>query len=211
MHSRFTQADRRELETKICGDKDRQIVGQFQNPKPDNKNEGKILVATQVVEASLDIDADVLFTEIAPLDALVQRMGRVWRRYGPMKKPEEIPEISSPNVYIWVFRHSLHSGQHYVYDNDLVLLTLKLLQDRRENANYKDWLVNLPTEDRIEAGLKEVFGSPEDQPKKVQGRKRGKSKDVNTIAASGSQEFQVALSEYDKFDLVEKLYDLPDD
>jgi len=203
LHSRFTPADRSELEAKL--------VEEFKNPKPNNENEGKILVATQVVEASLDIDADVLFTEIAPLDALVQRMGRVWRRYGPMKKPEEIPEISSPNVYIWVFRHSLHSGQHYVYDNDLVLLTLKLLQDRRENANYKDWLVNLPTEDRIEAGLKEVFGSPEDQPKKVRGRKRDKSKDVNPIAVSGSQEFQVVLSEYDKFDLVEKLYDLPDD
>ncbi|WP_297504493.1 CRISPR-associated helicase Cas3' [Thermococcus sp.] len=39
-----------------------------------------ILVATQVVEVSLDIDYDVLYTEAAPVDALIQRFGRVNRR-----------------------------------------------------------------------------------------------------------------------------------
>lgn len=39
-----------------------------------------ILVATQVVEVSLDIDYDVIYTEAAPIDALVQRFGRVNRR-----------------------------------------------------------------------------------------------------------------------------------
>ncbi|WP_457742239.1 CRISPR-associated helicase Cas3' [Thermococcus sp.] len=39
-----------------------------------------ILVATQVVEVSLDIDYDTLYTEIAPIDALIQRFGRVNRR-----------------------------------------------------------------------------------------------------------------------------------
>lgn len=219
LHSRFTQADRSDLETQICGDKDRRIVGEFQNPKPDSENQGKILVATQVVEASLDIDADVLFTEIAPLDALVQRMGRVWRRYGPLAKLEEIPILENPNVYVWVFKQGLHSGQHHVYDTDLILLTLKLLKDTSTNQlkeDYKDWLATKtkdhpPAEGRIEAVVEEVFGVQENPQKKARGRKRSKSKDVNPVAASGSQEFQVTLSEYDKFDLVEKLYDLPDD
>jgi len=39
-----------------------------------------ILVATQVVEVSLDIDYDTLYTEMAPIDALIQRFGRVNRR-----------------------------------------------------------------------------------------------------------------------------------
>ena len=41
---------------------------------------GTIFIATQVVEVSLDISYDVLITEIAPVDALVQRMGRVNRQ-----------------------------------------------------------------------------------------------------------------------------------
>ena len=41
---------------------------------------GTILVATQIVEVSLDISYDVLFTEVAPIDALVRRLGRDNRR-----------------------------------------------------------------------------------------------------------------------------------
>jgi CRISPR-associated endonuclease/helicase Cas3 len=219
LHSRFSLQDRRRWETMICGDKEKKVKGEYENPKPGDERIGKILVATQVVEASLDLDADVLFTEIAPLDALVQRMGRVWRRYGPMKKPEEIPEPANPNVYVWVFKHGLHSGQYHVYDNDLILLTLKLLKDKSANQleeDYKDWLAKKgkdypKAEERIGAIVEEVFGSRESSQKKAQGRKRGKSKDANLVAASGPQGFQVTLSEYDKFALVEKLYDLPDD
>jgi len=40
----------------------------------------RLLVATQVVEVSLDIDFDLMFTECAPPDAIVQRAGRVNRR-----------------------------------------------------------------------------------------------------------------------------------
>lgn len=214
LHSRFSLQDRRRWETVICGDKEKRVKGEFESPNPGDEKIGKILVATQVVEASLDLDADVLFTEIAPLDALVQRMGRVWRRYGPMKKPEEIPEPENPNVYVWVFRQGLHSGQHHVYDNDLVLLTLKLLKDKADD-HYKEWLTEKikhypKAEERIGAIVEEVFGSQEGPQKKARGRKRGKSKDANLVATSGPQGFQVTLSEYDKFALVEKLYDLPD-
>jgi CRISPR-associated endonuclease/helicase Cas3 len=219
LHSRFSLQDRRRWETMICGDKEKSVKGEFENPKPEDERIGKILVATQVVEASLDLDADVLFTEVAPLDALVQRMGRVWRRYGPMKKPEEIPEPANPNVYVWVFKQGFHSGQHHVYDSDLVLLTLKLLKDKSASQleeDYKEWLAKRrkdypKAEERIRTIVEEVFGSQESPQKKARGRKRGKSKDANLVAASGPQGFQVTLSEYDKFALVEKLYDLPDD
>lgn len=214
LHSRFTQADRSELEMRICGDKDKRIVGEFQNPKPDNENKGKILVATQVVEASLDIDADVLFTEIAPLDALVQRMGRVWRRYGPLVK--NIPELPEPNVHIWVFQRGLQSGRHYVYENDLVLLTLKLLKDRSDNktnGDYKEWLspkMNKNVEKRIQSILEEVFGAQKSRGAKPT-HKRSRKQQANLPASiSALQGFQLTLSEFDKFELVEKLYDLPD-
>ena len=40
-----------------------------------------IVISTQIVEASMDLDADILFTDAAPADSLLQRMGRVYRRY----------------------------------------------------------------------------------------------------------------------------------
>lgn len=46
----------------------------------EKKNGGGVLIATQVVEVSLDIDFDILFTENAPIDAIIQRSGRVNRK-----------------------------------------------------------------------------------------------------------------------------------
>jgi len=135
LHSRFTLDDRKNHEETL--------VSEFSNPKPQNELEGKILVATQVVEASLDIDADILFTEITPMDAFVQRLGRVLRRYGPMTSPDNISSLSEPNVSVWVFRNGLQSGRGYVYDQELILLTLKLLKDKSTNQigqNAKEWL-----------------------------------------------------------------------
>ena len=63
LHARFIFRDRQEKEARV------------EKPPP-----GTIFIATQVVEVSLDISYDVLLTEVAPIDALVQRMGRVNRR-----------------------------------------------------------------------------------------------------------------------------------
>ena len=60
LHSRFILQDRERIERKLT--------------------DADLLVGTQAVEVSLDIDFDVLFTEPAPIDALIQRFGRVNRR-----------------------------------------------------------------------------------------------------------------------------------
>lgn len=65
IHSRFTRRDRSSKEYRIM----------------DPARRPKILVSTQVVEVSLDISYDVAYLEPAPIDALIQRMGRV-NRYG---------------------------------------------------------------------------------------------------------------------------------
>jgi CRISPR-associated endonuclease/helicase Cas3 len=71
LHSRFTAEDRAEKE-QLLGT--RVGTGLRAQGGP-----GSILVATQVVEVSLDVDFDVLFTDPAPIEALVQRFGRINR------------------------------------------------------------------------------------------------------------------------------------
>lgn len=66
LHSRFAYAHRRA--------KERRIVERLRGER-----KPFVLVTTQVIEVSLDISADCMFTEIAPLDALAQRGGRVNR------------------------------------------------------------------------------------------------------------------------------------
>lgn len=68
LHSRFKRMDRTAIEEHII---ERYGVGAERRPG--------LVVATQVVEVSLDVDFDVLFTAAAPLEALLQRFGRVNR------------------------------------------------------------------------------------------------------------------------------------
>lgn len=66
LHSRFAYAHRRK--------KERYIIEKLQTEEP------LILVATQVIEVSLDISSHTLYTELAPLDAIFQRAGRLNRK-----------------------------------------------------------------------------------------------------------------------------------
>ncbi|MDR2785097.1 MAG: CRISPR-associated helicase Cas3' [Treponema sp.] len=72
LHSRFVQADR-----KINEDKWVDLYGT--KGKTRRAEKGRILVGTQVLEQSLDIDADFLVTRLCPTDMLLQRTGRLWR------------------------------------------------------------------------------------------------------------------------------------
>lgn len=71
LHSRFTPADREQVET--------HWVAQFAHDAPKRGTRGALLVGTQVVEQSLDLDADFLITRFCPTDMLLQRLGRLWR------------------------------------------------------------------------------------------------------------------------------------
>ena len=51
-----------------------------------------MLLATQVVEQSVDIDADFMISDLAPTDMLLQRLGRLWRHDRP-KRTAEGPEL----------------------------------------------------------------------------------------------------------------------
>ncbi|GAB4340634.1 MAG: CRISPR-associated helicase/endonuclease Cas3 [Calditrichia bacterium] len=95
IHSRYILQDREKIEREI-----------------DNT---QLLVGTQVIEVSLDIDFDVLFTEPAPIDALLQRFGRV-NRYG-----------IKGTVPIFVFTEGSENDK-YFYDINRIEKTIAILK-----------------------------------------------------------------------------------
>ena len=98
LHSRFILKDRERIEKNL-----------------DNLN---LLIGTQAIEVSLDIDYDVLYSEPAPLDALIQRFGRVNRRgwKDDIIKQVNIFKIGSDN-------------DKYIYNQNLVNKTLDVLNN----------------------------------------------------------------------------------
>lgn len=92
LHSRFAQSQRNENE----GDWMRKL-GAGDEHRPRN---GCILVATQVVEQSVDLDADLLITDLAPTDLLLQRIGRLHRHERVRSKhcDEPICRVLQPAV-----------------------------------------------------------------------------------------------------------------
>ncbi|MFA5668843.1 MAG: CRISPR-associated helicase Cas3' [Balneolaceae bacterium] len=76
LHGRYKRVDRNEKEMQLLGiDLEGESTGNFNTSK-----EACIVVSTQVVEVSLDISFDLMITEAAPLDALIQRFGRINRK-----------------------------------------------------------------------------------------------------------------------------------
>lgn len=93
-HSKYIKRDRSKIEKEILK------AGEVENGVP--KNPGQtIWITTQIVEASLDIDFDVLYTELSDLSGLFQRMGRVYRN-------RELDE--NINVYVYTGGKGSPSG-----------------------------------------------------------------------------------------------------
>jgi CRISPR-associated endonuclease/helicase Cas3 len=115
LHSRFIRRDRDEKE---------RYLENFKNGKMMNE-EGFILVATQVVEVSLDISFDCLYTEISPIDALVQRMGRVNRN----------GEKGIAPVYIFT---GYNEKSELVYGKDILEKSIDILRKIPETPDEND-------------------------------------------------------------------------
>lgn len=105
LHSRFEQEDRSEKERNIK---------EFSK----QKDESGIWITTQIVEASLDIDFDMLYTEMSTLDSLFQRFGRCYRSREYKGK--------EPNVKIYIKEIS---GIGYIYDKEIYQKSIDLLQE----------------------------------------------------------------------------------
>ncbi|BAQ21112.1 CRISPR-associated helicase/endonuclease Cas3 [Corynebacterium glutamicum] len=80
---------------------------------PNGKSQNITLIGTQAVEASLDIDLDLLSSDLCPSTSLLQRAGRVWRRHDPTRK-NRIPEINNLPLRI-VAPENYKTGAHLPY------------------------------------------------------------------------------------------------
>ena len=83
-HARFAMTDRLVVEAEVLRRFGRRSVGAERRG---------VLIATQVVEQSLDLDFDLLCTDLAPVDLLIQRAGRLWRHSDRGERPVAGPEM----------------------------------------------------------------------------------------------------------------------
>ncbi|MDI6711147.1 MAG: CRISPR-associated helicase Cas3' [Bacillota bacterium] len=125
LHSRFTYRDRLSKEKAV-----QEATGCRSNAR-----RPLVLVSTQVVEVSLDVDFDTIYSDLAPLDALIQRFGRVNRRR------------SKPWAPVFVFSEPTDGGG--IYELELLDKTLDVLQ------KHNNTLIN---EEKLSSWLDEVYG-----------------------------------------------------
>ena len=122
LHSRFLSSDRREKET---------LLDLCFGPKATEHN--AVLVTTQVIEAGIDISADQMHTELAPMNAVIQRAGRVAR----FEAPRNVGLVS-------VYELLTDTGGRkrlgpYRDHNDLVEATRAVFEDLPENGQIADY------------------------------------------------------------------------
>lgn len=130
-HSRFLAADR--------ATRDADLVHRFGPASGTGTRPHKaVVVATQVVEQSLDVDFDVLITDLAPIDLLFQRIGRL-HRHGWRTRPAALEQA---RVHIITELDGDHrtgsSGSRFVYGKHLLLRTALVLQEHGHALSLPD-------------------------------------------------------------------------
>ncbi len=133
-HARFTLGDRLDREQKVL-----QLFGKESNSQTRSK---KILIATQVVEQSLDLDFDVMITDLAPIDLIIQRAGRLHRhtrdkdgnRVSSNGREKPILYVYSPQVIdnppqTW-FSNMFKGGAKVYPDHGKLYLSAKILNQK---------------------------------------------------------------------------------
>ena len=124
-HSRYALADRLRIE--------QSMINRFGADSISDDRRGQVLIATQVVEQSLDIDFDYMVSDLAPIDLLIQRAGRLHRHARGDRGTPVLnvlsPELTDDPHADWY--KALFPKAHYVYPDTLVLWrTARLLAEK---------------------------------------------------------------------------------
>ena len=157
---------------------------------------GSILISTQIVEQSVDLDADLLITELAPTDMLLQRLGRLWRhkreqrpvdtaRLCIIKEAKSLDEFRSmePKVIVKVL-----GGKAHVYAPYILLRSLEVWKNQRE--------VSMPLQ--IRSLLEMTYKDRENEPdswQELSGEWFGTDSAKKMLADRNSNLWQLALED----------------
>jgi CRISPR-associated endonuclease/helicase Cas3 len=143
LHARFRFRERDRLE--------REAIEWFGPPGSSSRPAGAVLVATQVIEQSLDIDFDLLVSDLAPIDLLLQRRGRLHRHVR-----EHPPQLASPRMLVLASERDgaplFDPGSCAVYAEHMLLRTWLAL---RQHGG------TLSTPRDVEKLIERVYGSAE--------------------------------------------------
>ncbi|MBB3230783.1 CRISPR-associated endonuclease/helicase Cas3 [Halomonas stenophila] len=123
-HSRFAMTDRQRIESDVI-----ERLGKSSSP---DQRRGQVLISTQVFQESLDCDVDQMVSDLAPIDLLVQRAGRLQRHVrGSRREPVLAvlaPEWSESPDAQWLKR-ALPGTQAVYRDTSLLWLTQRVLRE----------------------------------------------------------------------------------
>lgn len=117
LHSRFIFKERK--------DKEEAIQEFASSDKNERNNKAGIWISTQIVEASLDIDFDILYTDMCSADSLLQRMGRCYRN--------RIYEEKEPNIFIYDTKEGVGEAKKSVYNLELYERAIKFIKGYNNN------------------------------------------------------------------------------
>lgn len=139
VHSRFIAVDRMRNDAELL-----RLLG----PDSDSRPDKLIVVGTQVIEQSLDIDFDAMITDIAPIDLLLQRMGRLHRHQRGEEQSHRPKKLRQARCYVVGVEDwnqappKIAKGIDNVYPKALLWRSLLALRTKRDGADAA--MINLP-------------------------------------------------------------------
>jgi len=136
-HARFTAERRNDIE--------KECIEKFGKNAGGRRPKKAVLLCTQVVEQSLDLDFDVMITQTAPIDLLLQRAGRVFRHVGTVRPLH----IDHPEIYVLVPRSREYGSVGKIY--------FPLLLDRTEEFLSHSENSNIRVPEDMRKSIEEVY------------------------------------------------------